>query len=104
MSRLGSGLLTVSVASWSLYDFANTIFAFAVTSRYLSEWIIDQRNKPDWWFGVMNFSVSLALVLALPPAGAIADRFGRRKPFLIAFTLLSVAMTALLGVVGNTIL
>ncbi|HEV8602804.1 MAG TPA: MFS transporter [Gaiellaceae bacterium] len=99
-------MLSRPVLSWALYDFANTIFAFAVTSRYFSEWIVDdnQRGKPDWWFGAMSFAVAVALVLTLPPAGAIADRYGRRKPFLIAFTLLSVAMTALLGVVGSTLL
>ena len=52
----------------------------------------------------MGLAVSLALVFALPLFGALADQIGRRKPFVIGFTLLSVGMTALLGVVHGGLL
>jgi len=92
--RLGSR----PVVSWITYDLASTIFSYAVITRYFNDWIIDQRHHPDYVIGLMTFVVSLALLLGLPLLGALADHLGRRKPLLIAFTLLSVVMTALLGV------
>jgi UMF1 family MFS transporter len=96
-------LLTPPIVGWALYDFANTIFSYAVITRYFNDWITDERGEPDWSVGLMNFVVALALVLTLPVSGAIGDRYGRRKPFLVAFTLLCVGATAALGVVDTTI-
>jgi MFS transporter, UMF1 family len=96
-------LLRPQLVSWALYDFANTIFSYAVITRYFNEWLIEQRDSPDWHVGLMSFLVGVALVLTLPVAGALADRYGRRKPFLLAFTLLCVAATAALGAADATL-
>jgi UMF1 family MFS transporter len=92
-------LLSLPVVGWILYDFANTIFSFVVVTRYYNDWIIEERGQPDIYVGLMVAAVSVALVVTLPLLGALADRLGRHKPILIAFTLLSVAATGLLGVV-----
>jgi UMF1 family MFS transporter len=92
-------LLSLPVIGWILYDFANTIFSFVVVTRYYNDWIIDEREQPDIYVGLMVGAVSLTLIFTLPLLGALADRLGRHKPILIAFTLLSVAATGLLGVV-----
>ena len=84
---------------WVLYDFANTIFSFVVVTRYFNDWIVSERGQPDIYVGLMNAAVSVALVFTLPLIGARADLHGRHKPVLMAFTVLCVAMTALLGVV-----
>src|SRR6266540_285911 len=94
-------LRSLPIVSWAFYDFANTIFSYAVLTRFFNEWIIVQRDTPDWTVGLMSFFVGLVLVVTLPAFGALADRYGRRKPFLVGFTLLSVAATAGLGVVGS---
>jgi len=94
-------LLTPTIVSWALYDFANTIFSYAVITRYFNEWIIEQRDSPDWYVGAMSFSVGVALVLKLPLGGALADRHGRRKPFLVSFTVACVIATAALGFVDS---
>ncbi len=52
----------------------------------------------------MVAAVSVSLIVTLPLLGALADRMGRHKPILIAFTLLSVLVTALLGVVDSILL
>jgi UMF1 family MFS transporter len=96
-------VFTLPAVSWAFYDFANTIFSYVVITRYFNEWILIERGRPDWYVGVMRLVVSLVLVLALPYFGALADSHGRRKPLLVAFTLASVAATALLGVVDTTI-
>jgi UMF1 family MFS transporter len=94
-------LLSLPVIGWILYDFANTIFSFVVVTRYYNDWIIEERGQPDIYVGLMVASVSVALILALPLLGALADRLGRHKPILIAFTLVCVAATGLLGVIDS---
>ena len=86
-----------AVVGWVLYDLANTVFAYAILTRYFNEWIIVERGQPDILVGFMTLGVGLVLLVTLPLAGALADRLGRRKPFLVAFTLVSVAATALLA-------
>ena len=88
-------LLSLPVIGWIAYDFANTIFSFVVVTRYFNDWIIEERGQPDIYVGLMVAAVSLALVVTLPVLGALADRLGRHKPILIAFTLLSVLATGL---------
>jgi UMF1 family MFS transporter len=94
-------LLNPPVIGWILYDFANTIFSFVVVTRYFNDWIIEERGQPDIYVGLMVGAVSLALIVSLPLIGVLADRSGRHKPILIAFTLLCVAATGLLGIAGS---
>ena len=97
-------LLSLPVVGWILYDFANTIFSFVIVTRYFNDWIIEEQGQPDIYVGLMVASVSIALIIALPLIGALADRLGRHKPILIAFTLLSVLATGLLGVIESVLL
>jgi UMF1 family MFS transporter len=91
--------LSVPAISWALYDFANTMFSYVVITRYFNDWIIEQRGTEDIFVGLMNVLVALLLVVSLPVGGAVADRWGRRKPLLIVSTLLCVTATALIGYV-----
>jgi Permeases of the major facilitator superfamily len=84
-------------ASWALYDFANTIFSFAVVSGAIGLYLVNDRQ-----FGERdgNLLLSIAIVASVglnavisPFLGAISDRGGRRLPFLLAFTLLCVGAT-----------
>jgi len=97
-------LLSPPVIGWIMYDFAQTIFSFVVVTRYFNDWIIEEREQPDIYVGLMVAAVSVALIVTLPLLGALADRLGRHKPILIAFTLLSVLATGLLGVVDSILL
>jgi UMF1 family MFS transporter len=103
-SRLGnltpSGRPIVPVA-WSLYDFANTIFSFAVVSGAIGLWLTE-----DAQFGERdgNVLLSVAVIISVginaivsPILGALSDRAGRRLPFLLFFTLLCIVPTALIG-------
>src|SRR5687767_15695119 len=100
-SRLGkltpSGRTVVPVV-WSLYDFANTIFSFAVVSGAIGLWLVSDER-----FGERdgNFILSVAIVVSVglnalvsPILGALSDRGGRRLPFLLLFTVLCVIPTA----------
>ena len=84
-------------AAWSLYDFANTIFSFAVVSGAIGLYLV----KPEQ-FGERDGNVMLSLAVAIsvainaavsPILGALSDRGGRRMPFLLFFTLLCIATT-----------
>ncbi len=97
-------MLSLPVVGWIVYDFAQTIFSFVVVTRYFNDWIIEERDQPDIYVGLMVAAVSVALVVTLPLLGAFADRLGRHKPILIAFTLLSVTATGLLGIVDAILL
>jgi UMF1 family MFS transporter len=96
-------LLSPPVVGWILYDFANTIFSFVVVTRYYNDWIIEERGQPDIYVGLMVAAVSIALVFTLPLLGVLADRIGH-KPILIAFTLLCVVATGLLGVIDSVLM
>ena len=91
-----SGRAIVPVA-WSLYDFANTIFSFAVVSGAIGLYLV----RPDQ-FGERDGNVLLSIAVAVsvginaivsPILGAISDRAGRRMPYLLSFTLLCIAAT-----------
>ncbi len=84
-------------ASWALYDFANTIFSFAVVSGAIGLYLVNDRQ-----FGERdgNALLSIAIVVSVginavvsPILGAFSDRGGRRMPFLLFFTLLCIATT-----------
>ncbi len=87
--------------AWSLYDFANTIFSFAVVSGAIGVWLVaDER------FGERdgNFVLSVAIVLSVglnalvsPILGALSDRGGRRMPYLLFFTVLCIVPTVFIG-------
>ena len=88
---------------WVLYDFADTIFSYAVLTRFFNEWVVIERGRPDWYVGAMGFLVSVLLLVALPFLGHVADRSGRRKPLLVGFALVCVGATALIGLSDNVL-
>jgi MFS transporter, UMF1 family len=82
-------------AAWSLYDFANTIFSYAVVSGAIGLFLNDRFGPRD---GAVFLSVSVALSVGLnalvsPILGAISDRGGRRMPFLLLFTVQCIVAT-----------
>lgn len=88
--------------AWALYDFAYSIFIFLFGVRFFSPWIIDQLHRPDWYVGVTQAAAVVAVLFLMPLAGVLADQLGRRKPFLLAFTLAACGGCATLGVLPIT--
>jgi MFS transporter, UMF1 family len=84
-------------ASWALYDFANTIFSFAVVSGAIGLYLVNDNQ-----FGERdgNALLSIAVVVSVginaavsPILGAFSDRGAGRMPFLLFFTLLCIGST-----------
>jgi UMF1 family MFS transporter len=88
-----------AVASWVLYDLANTIFSLGVISLFFPFWVRQQVGaaRADTTYGIIT-AISMALIFVVSPVlGALTDRARRRMPFLIVSTVLCVAFTAVLA-------
>ena len=84
-------------AAWALYDFANTIFSFAVVSNAIGLYLVSDER-----FGERdgNVLLSIAVVVSVginalvsPILGALSDRGAGRMPFLLFFTALCIGAT-----------
>ncbi len=88
-------------AAWALYDFANTIFSYAVVSVAIGLWLTDPDRfgaGPGQLMQGVAVAVSVGInALVSPVLGALSDRGGRRLPFLLFFTILCVVPTILIG-------
>jgi UMF1 family MFS transporter len=94
-----------AVASWVLYDLANTIFSMGVVSLYFSLWVRDQvgAHRADTTYGIIT-AISMAVIFVVSPLlGAMTDRAKRRMPFLVASTVVCVFFTVLLARTGFTL-
>ncbi len=87
----------VAQGAWTLYDFANTMFSFAVVSGAIGLYLVNDRQ-----FGERdgNVVLSLAIIVSValnaavsPILGAFSDCGGRRMPFLLGFTALCIGAT-----------
>ncbi len=89
-----------TVAAWSFYDFANSSFATIVLtfvySTYFTKVIAtDALTGGRQWSWAVTIS-ALIVALSSPLLGAIADRKGLRKRFLMACALMCITATAAL--------
>ena len=86
--------------SWALYDCGNSAFSAVIVTfvfpGYFSEGIaLNSVDGTADWGWAMTVS-ALAVAVLSPIFGAIADIGGRRKPWLVVFTLLTILGSALL--------
>jgi UMF1 family MFS transporter len=91
------------VASWCLYDFANSFYVVlpaVVWQIYYQKVIVgNEQGQGDlWWGRIISFSM-LLVALTSPMMGAIADYAGQRKRLLLAYTFACVGAVALYGTV-----
>src|SRR6476661_2051524 len=88
-------------ASWALYDFANTIFSMNVATLYFAVWLISDLGASNTVYAIGNGVSSLLVVLSVPLLGALSDARGRRKPWVVGFTLVSCVACAAIGIIGQ---
>jgi len=96
LTRSGS---SIEALAWALYDFANTIFSFAIVSFAMSLWTIRFLGEGPgtfWFTAAVSVSVLLNAIVS-PVLGAMSDRIGRRKPFLAVFTAVCLLGTLVIG-------
>jgi MFS transporter, UMF1 family len=91
-----------AIASWVLYDLANTIFSMGVVSAYFSLFIRQNvgAQRADYVYTTIT-AISMAVIFVVSPLlGAMTDRARRRMPFLVVSTVVCVAFTLLLARTG----
>ncbi len=86
-----------AVASWAMYDFANSAFTTLVVTFVYSTYFVkylapDEIIGTTLWSRGITFS-AIAVALFSPLTGAIADRGGLRKGFLLFSTIIAVIAT-----------
>lgn len=87
----------ISVASWVMYDLANTIFALGVVGVYFSDWLVEE-GLPDGALSLVQVGAAVVVVFAAPWVGARSDVRGTRVPTLVVTTLVAVGATSLLAI------
>ncbi len=80
--------------SWALYDWANSAYFVMILtfifSAYFTSSIADNENTGTALWGNMVGIAGIFIALLAPFLGAIADEGGRRKPWVLFFTVMSV--------------
>ena len=88
--------------SWTLYDWANSVFATVVIAGFFpilfkQYWAQDlSSDESTFWLGSANSLSSLIIVILAPLLGTVADCGGMRKRLLIVFMLIGVSATLLI--------
>lgn len=88
------------IGAWAIYESSsnafNTLIITFIFSRYFQGVIApDEAIGLTWWTRALNIS-AIAVALAMPIMGAIADFSGRKKQFLFVTTAGCIAATSLL--------
>lgn len=91
---------TAGTVAWCLYDWANSAFptvivTFVFAAYFTKQIAANEIAGTSQWSLTVSLSM-LAAALTAPFLGAIADRGGRRKPWIAWFTLLLAGATATL--------
>ncbi|HEV7371572.1 MFS transporter [Arenibaculum sp.] len=95
-----TGVRRRAILGWCFYDWAasayNTVIGTFVFSVYFARGVAENEvaGTADWARALAVSGIAVALLS--PVLGAIADRGGRRKPWLALFTLLTVVFSAAL--------
>lgn len=88
-----------TIASWCLYDFANSFYAVlpaVLWTVYYRERIVgNEHGLGDLWWGYAISASMVVVALTSPPMGAVADFAGVRKRLLAMYTVASFSAVAL---------
>ena len=82
------------IASWTLYDLANTIWSYGIFSYAIGLYLtnplrLGEANGGLWFQIAIAVSVGVNALIS-PLIGAISDRAGKRLPYLFVFTLMAI--------------
>jgi UMF1 family MFS transporter len=87
------------VVGWAIYDWGNSAFATTVMAGFFPVFysaISRDLSTEDsqFWFNVTLATASILIAASAPILGAVADRGGARKKFLVFFASIGILMTA----------
>jgi UMF1 family MFS transporter len=102
-----SAILNKRTLSWAFYDWANSAYTTIVVTSFFpilfgNYWFVGSGSENTTTpLGIANAVGSLTVVLLAPVLGAIADRGGLKKRFLLLFLLLGVLFVSTLSFIGQ---
>jgi UMF1 family MFS transporter len=90
------------VVGWALYDWANSAFATTVMAGFFPVFysaITQDISAEDsqFYFNITLAAASILIAVSAPILGAVSDRGGSRKKFLVFFASLGILMSAALA-------
>lgn len=89
-----------SVFSWCLYDWANSVFSAVIITFvfaiYFKDGIVGDQTKGAALWGYMMGASGLVIAILAPIMGAMADNYGKRKPWTFVFSMICIVATATL--------
>jgi MFS transporter, UMF1 family len=101
--KISAIILRKDIISWSLYDFANTIYSMNILSLYFKRWIVEDLGRDGLYYDVA-YSLSMLLTgLLMPALGAISDHSRKKKLFLLLFTFLCCTAVGLIPIVPSSL-
>lgn len=89
------------VGAWALFDFANSSYSAVVTTAvfpvfYAGFVVGGEGGRGELWLSWADSVAALLVALSVPLLGAIADRGGGRKKFMLFYTLVCVTGVAMM--------
>jgi UMF1 family MFS transporter len=95
---------SLPIFAWVMYDFANTIFSSNIVTVFYPFYLKETLGKSEelnqiasTFITYSNAISSFFLVLLSPLFGVWIDRTGKKKAYLVPFTLIAIAATLLMG-------
>ncbi len=88
--------------SWAFYDWANSAFATTVMAGFFPIFLKQywssgsDPTESTFQLGLANGVAGLVIAILAPALGAMADRGGAKKKFLMFFTVIGIVMTGAL--------
>ena len=88
------------ILSWALYDWANSAYAVSVMTVFFPIFLKDYwgagtlATESTFQLGLANSVAGILVVIMAPILGAIADRSGAKKKFLMVFATIGIVLTA----------
>ena len=90
----------IPVIAWVTYDTGNTVFFTGVMGLLFPLWLTKVMGGDDATLG-FTLSIAMAIVFIIAPVlGTVSDQTGKRKSFLVVFTILFIASGLLIGTSG----
>jgi MFS transporter, UMF1 family len=87
----------LKIFTWSLYDFANTIFSMMVVTLNFGLMVKIIYHGSELSLSLTRSSSMILVALSMPLAGVVADKYMRRMPLTIFFTILCCVTTIFIG-------
>ena len=98
-----SRLPRAPVIGWCLYDWANSAFPTVISTfvfaAYFTKAVAPDETTGTFLWGNATAIAAVCIALLSPVLGAIADRTGKRKPWLAVFSLVCILASAALWTV-----